>query len=409
MARVRDDDFEQTRLLIEELCCDLCRFKHATEEGLPMDAVRIDREFFLGKPEAFADIRVTVGDHAPYFLEVKFKYSFEKLFSRLAFKFASASPAKSGEQKVVLVVDTEGRAEWPEMERRLRESLNPALKLEVWDERFLFGLVRDQLGITITTLDPDSLHELREAVDRAKGFYAFGQGSMEKYVHHPLHAQLIWHLGFWRVKKLREERGFSPRDILPPGLYRKAIVVVADMCGFSGYVRATEDERIIRDNLTAFYSKARYQIINSGGLFYQFVGDEVIAVFGIPDRSSADAERALETAQRLLEIGLSISMEWQRQINLIQPVRGFHLGINIGDLQIVSLRPFSRSQMGAVGDNINTAARLMSVADPNEIVISNAFRNCLTAESQRIFSEMAPIEAKNIGSVRAWKNICIPD
>jgi hypothetical protein len=231
--RVKDDDFQQTRLLIEELCCDLCRFKHATEEGLPMAAVRIDREFFLGKPEAFADIRVAAGDHAPYFLEVKFGYSFEKLLSRLAFKFASAGPAISGEQKVALVIDTEGRALWPEMERRLRESLDPAFKLEVWDERFLLDLVRDQLGITLTALDPGSLHDVREAIDRAKGFYAFGQDSMEKYVHHPLHAQLIWHLGFWRVKKLREEHGFSPREILPPGLYRKAIDVMFNLLIFN--------------------------------------------------------------------------------------------------------------------------------------------------------------------------------
>jgi class 3 adenylate cyclase len=367
-----------------------------------MEEVKIDREFFLNKPDCFADIRVTPGPAAPFFVEVKFGYENEKLLSRLRCKFSRA-PAESSEKVVVLVLDTHGRSGWPQLERDIRQAINPAFKLELWNEEVLLTLLKDQFGISVRNLDPASLLELRDAIDRAKGSYAFGNDPTGSYIHHPLHAQLIWHLGFWRVKNIREMHNCEPRDILPPGLYRKVVVVVADMCGFSSYVRATEDEQIIRDNLTAFYSRARYQITNSGGLLIQFVGDEVIAVFGIPDASPADGQAAFRTAERLLQIGLSVTAEWQRQINLIQPVKGFHIGINIGDLQMVSLRPFSRTQMGVVGDNINTAARLMSVAGPNEIVISNAFRNCLPSDAQSTFSEMPPVDAKNIGAVRAWK------
>jgi class 3 adenylate cyclase len=367
-----------------------------------MEAVKIDREFFLNKRDCFADIRVAPGPVAPFFVEVKFGYENEKLLSRLTCKFGSA-PGESPEKVIVLVLDTHGRSGWPQLERDIRQAINPAFKLELWNEEVLLTLLKDQFGISVRNLDPESLLELRDAIDRAQGSYAFENYPSGLYIHHPLHAQLIWHLGFWRVKNVRESHNCEPRDILPPGLYRKAIVIVGDMCGFSGYVRATEDEQIIRDNLTTFYSKARYQITNSGGLLVQFVGDQVIAVFGIPDVSPTDGQAALRTAERLLQIGLSVTAEWQRQINLIQPVKGFHLGINIGDLQMVSLRPFSRTHMGVVGDNINTAARLMSVAGPNEIVISNAFRNCLPSDAQNTFTEMPPVEAKNIGAVRAWK------
>ena len=103
-------------------------------------------------------------------------------------------------------------------------------------------------------------------------------------------------------------------------------------------------------------------------------------------------------------IGLSTCNEWQRRINLIQTSKGFHIGINVGDLQVLSLRPFSRTHMGVIGNNINTAARLMSAANSNELVISNSFYNFLTARSQRIFTEMESVEAKNIGTLRAWKH-----
>jgi len=252
-----------------------------------MGAVKIDREFFLSKPDCFADIRVAPGPGAPFFIEVKFGYENEKLLSRLTCKFGSV-PEQSSEKVIVLVLDTHDRRGWPQLERDIRQAINPAFKLKVWNEEILLSLLKDQFGISVRNLDPDSLLELRDAIDRAKGSYAFGNDPTGSYIHYPLHAQLIWHLGFWRVKNVRKSHNCKPRDILPPGLYRKAIVVVADMCGFSGYVRATEDEHIIRDNLTAFYSRARYEITNSGGLLLQFVGDEVIAVFGIPDRSPAD-------------------------------------------------------------------------------------------------------------------------
>ena len=48
----------QLRLLLEELCCDLCRFEHARSEGVAPGAVEVDREVFMGTPGSFADIRV---------------------------------------------------------------------------------------------------------------------------------------------------------------------------------------------------------------------------------------------------------------------------------------------------------------------------------------------------------------
>ena len=75
----------------------------------------------------------------------------------------------------------------------------------------------------------------------------------------------------------------------------------------------------------------------------------------------------------------------------------------IGDLQIVSLRPFSRTHMGAIGDCINVAARLMTVAGPGEIVVTNSFYQAVGEEEQAGFTEVGPVEAKNVGRIRAWK------
>lgn len=111
----------------------------------------------------------------------------------------------------------------------------------------------------------------------------------------------------------------------------------------------------------------------------------------------------MECAKALIDIGNSVSNEWQRQIDHLQSAGGCHIGMALSDLQVVSLRPFSRAHMGAIADSINTAARLSSAAAPDEIVVSNSLFQRFNEESQTEFRTMEPIEARNIGRIRAWK------
>jgi adenylate cyclase len=201
---------------------------------------------------------------------------------------------------------------------------------------------------------------------------------------------------------LREQHGFTPYSFLEPGTYEGVAVLLADLCSFSSYVRDTPGPEVIRDSLTAFYSKARYQIINNGGMLYQFVGDEVIGLFGIPRTDEGYLLRAVATAEALASIGQSVSNQWQRRIDRVQTAAGLHMGMAIGTLQIVSLRPYSRTHMGAIGDCINVAARLMSVASQSETVVSNAFYQGLPEDVQSRFRDADPVEARNVGRIRAW-------
>ena len=393
----------ELRLLLEELSCELCRYEHAEADLEAIDEVRIDREFNLGRSDSYADIRVVPRSASPYFVEVKFGYPNELLLRHIRRKFGEASPALSGANKVVLVVDLADRPNWPDVERELATHLAPGLRLEVWDEHHFIGLLKTCFSISIPAITPTHLLEVRQVIDRAQGYLAFGAASREAYVHEPLNAELLWHFGFWKVRRLRQANGLSPRDVLPPGNYRGVGVILADLCSFSSYVRDTADPAIVRENLTAFYSRARYQIINSGGMLYQFVGDQVVGLFGIPERDEHFAETTLNVANALLSIGNSVSQHWQRQIDRVQSARGVHIGLAVGDLQIASLRPFGRTHIGAIGDCINVAARLQSAAGPGEICMSNSFLQFLSLESRNTFREIEPLEAKNVGRIKAWK------
>lgn len=393
----------ELRLLLEELCCDLSRFEHVSRDGLAPEHVQIDREVAVGQPGAFADIRVRPRGGETYFVEVKYGYSDEAILHSLRRKYGQPCDVTRRAKRVVLLLDRIGRADWDGLVRAADAVIGDGLKLDVWDEARLAEALRAHFDVELGEVVAERLVDVRQAIDRSKGFRAFGGESQESYEHDALKSQLLWHFGFWRLRQMRESRHLAVRDIVAPGLYRDVVVVLGDMCSFSSFVRDTPNGEIIRESLTAFYSKARYQIINNGGMLYQFVGDEAIGIFGLPDHAPGYIEAAYETARALCSIGRSVANEWQRQIDREQSPVGLHVGVALGDLHLLPLRPFSRTHIGFIGDCINVAARLMSSATADEVVVTNGFYQRLPEAARADFHCQEPIEAKNVGRIKSWK------
>jgi class 3 adenylate cyclase len=392
-----EDPSSERRVFLEGVACDYLRFRHLDAGASPED-IEIRQEVAVGL-HAFADIEVRAGGGPAYFVEIDTGYSRDRLLESVRRKYGKPSPGTDGASHVLIVADESLLRDRPAIERAVRDVLRPGLGLELWDERHLLGLLGERFGVALDTAEDESLLALRVAVDRSKGVHAFGDG----FQNDPLQATLLWHLAFWRLRQLREGGRASPRSILPPGLHRDVVVVMADLCSYSSYVRDTRDESVSRRSLTAFSSKTRYCIINHGGMLYQFLGDSVIGLFGVPEGVPAYPARALACARELVDIGASVATEWQRQIDQIQPAAGVHVSITVGDLQVLSLRPLSRTHMGVIGESINLSARLNSVAGCDEIVASNTFYQRLPDAVRREFQELPPVEAKNIGRIHAWK------
>ena len=391
-----NDDLGEVRLFLEGVTCDLHFFEHLAE-GLPPETIRIRQEVYRG-PHAFADIEITTGNAEPYFVEMDIGYSRERILESLRRKYSAAS-LPTNASRVIVVVDSVLVVTDRELERTIREQLRPGLKLQLWDERQLLDRFAKRFGITASALTEAHLLDIRQAIDHAKGVHAFG----DTFSNTPLEEGLLWQLAFWRLRRLRENGRIDPRTILTPGNYPEVVVVFADLCSYSSYVRDTRDDGVVRQSLTAFSSKSRYRVINDGGFLYQFQGDSVIGLFGVPEAGADHVVQALECARRLIDIGASVANEWQRRIDRIQSAAGVHIAMAIGTLQMLSLRPLSRTHIGGVADAINLAARLNGMAECDEIVVSNVLYQRLPHTAQQGFRELEPIDARNIGRVRAWK------
>ncbi len=137
-------------------------------------------------------------------------------------------------------------------------------------------------------------------------------------------------------------------------------VLFADLVGFTSHTERTdpEDSRL---RLTVYHTRVRQDVERFGGRLEKLMGDGVFAVFGAPVAHEDDPERAVRAAVRVLE---SVQELNEAQPNLALAVR---VAVTTGEA-IVQLEP-TPDREGIVGDVVNTASRLQSIASPGEAVV----------------------------------------
>jgi len=385
----------ERRLFLEELCCELCRFRHIADNGVAPEDVYIAREVQLAPLSAFADIVVTVPGEPAYFVEIKYGLSLEETVRSIRRKYA-VNQRTACNRLIVVVHDLDATA----LSARLRECVCSSLDIEVWDEARLLQEVKQRYGIAIENLAEANVSTLHRSILRAEWNRVYDNECDEI-----LASALLWHFSPWTLKRLHDDNQLGPTDIWRPGGYQDVAIVMGDISSFSAYVRDTPDPRIVQQTLTAFYSQSRQAVHEHGGMFYQFVGDEVVGLFGFPDKKPGYATDAFNCAKALLDIGASTSEHWERRIDRLQDKHGLHVGIALGALSLMPLRPFAHSHIGFIGDSLNMSARLMAEAQPGEMVVSNAFYRALGEDPQSEFAENQPVVAKNVGTLRSWRRL----
>ena len=382
---------------VDEITADLCRFECAAVAGCPPSDVSVEREVTLA-PDVHADMRVTPPKGLPFFVENKLAYPVADLIARIRRKFGAPSQAWRGAQRLAVLLDRATVPVSTDIDAALRAAA-PGLSVELWDVKDFLRRIRDVFGAEITSVSRASLLDVRTAIEQAHWRIVY-EG---KFADDPRSTTLLWHFSPWELARLYREERLSPNDLLQPRIYDDAIVVMADMCSFSSYVRDTRDPAMIHRRLTEYYSLARYAVLNEGGMLYQFVGDEVVGVFGLYGSAGTATAQALRCVRMLCEAGNAVSTAWQRSLDRVQPSRGVHIGVGMGPLGLLSWRPFSRTHVGFIGEPLNLAARLMSEAKADQIIATNTFYSALDPDARALFEETGAIEAKNVGRIQGWR------
>jgi adenylate cyclase len=144
------------------------------------------------------------------------------------------------------------------------------------------------------------------------------------------------------------------------GRQMTATVLFADLKGFTSIAEQTDPETLM--SWLNEYMSAMVGVIQShGGIVDKFIGDAIMAVFGVPiprttlEEISKDAIAAVHCAQVMASTLEVLNQHWQIQA---RPTAAMRVGIATGTVITGSLGSAHRLDYTTLGDSVNVAARL---------------------------------------------------
>jgi adenylate cyclase len=145
----------------------------------------------------------------------------------------------------------------------------------------------------------------------------------------------------------------------PLGAVRRQNVAVlfADIVGFTRMAEAMPPEAVVT-LLRLFHDRMTAQIFACGGSVEKYIGDEIFAVFGVPEPTSDDAANALRCGRMMLEA----LDAWNRERETAgEPRLAVGIGLNFGPAVLGDVGSEESLSFTVIGDTVNTASRLQGL------------------------------------------------
>ncbi len=152
----------------------------------------------------------------------------------------------------------------------------------------------------------------------------------------------------------------APRPTEPGGARKTVTILFADLAG-STALQERLDPESTRHFMERYYAVAREAVENQGGKVTQFLGDGVLAMFGVPRVAEDDALRAVRAGVAMQEGFLALAEQQREAIG----ATGLRVAINTGEVVV-------RGDSDIIGDPVNVAARLQERASNGDVVIGEA-------------------------------------
>ncbi len=164
-----------------------------------------------------------------------------------------------------------------------------------------------------------------------------------------------------------------------PAEARKTVTVLfADVVESTSLLDRLEPESA-RRVLDRFFQTVSSAVESHGGIVEKFIGDAVMAVFGIPRLHEDDALRACRAAEEIRAGLARLNAELEQTVGVTIRVR---IGVNTGNVVVGDPR---RGQAFVTGEAVNVAARLETAAQPGDVLIGEStftlVRHVVSAEA----------------------------
>jgi len=161
-------------------------------------------------------------------------------------------------------------------------------------------------------------------------------------------------LGKYLPRSIAQEIIDKPELLALHGEKKEIFVLFSDLEGFTKMSHALEPE-MVATLLNRYLEMLSQVVLDHGGVIDKFVGDAVVAFWGAPIARPDDGTRAAEAAYAMWQAGEEFRAGADPEL---PPVGRTRVGMHFGEAVVGNFGGASRIQYTALGDSMNTAARL---------------------------------------------------
>ena len=165
------------------------------------------------------------------------------------------------------------------------------------------------------------------------------------------------------------------------GERKEATVLFSDIRGFTSMSEKMEPEEVI-NLLNTYFDKQTEIVSKFCGDIDKFVGDELMAVF-----------KGNQMANQAADCALNIQIEVRKLNRELGKNIEIGIGINTGSMVMGAMGSKERMDFTVIGDNVNLAARLCSVAKAGDVIISESTKNLLSTSNFKL-NKLDPVQVK---------------
>lgn len=216
----------------------------------------------------------------------------------------------------------------------------------------------DELGVLARTLN-DSARELEESEQELLRQERI-RNDLGRYLPHELVERVV----------LNERKDGAEQDayLSLKGREEEITVLFADVVGFTEICQhlSPQDTVTILNELFTILTEI---IFRHGGVVDKFIGDSIMAFWGAPEPNADHAVDACSAAEEILswlELG---NVAWKERYDIEISLA---IGMHSGPAVVGNVGSDTRLAYTAIGDTVNLAARLESIARPNQILTSRS-------------------------------------
>jgi class 3 adenylate cyclase/tetratricopeptide (TPR) repeat protein len=183
---------------------------------------------------------------------------------------------------------------------------------------------------------------------------------------------------------------------------RKVVTVVfCDVADSTGLAERLDPE-VVRDVMSRYFQAMRAVLERHGGTIEKFIGDAVMAVFGVPTLREDDAIRAVAAAAEMGAAREALNDELEQEWGVRISTR---TGVNTGE--VLAGDP-SRGDSFVSGDAVNLAARLEQNAGVGEVLLGDTTARLVRAAAELEDAGFVQVKGKS-EPVRTWRLVRMGD